>query len=239
MRAASQRHLAAAPHAGGAPGRQRICQYRRARGRRPVFAGCISHRARLRRPGPIRLCAGNARHRILTAHHTGEPSKTFCSVVALLGSGEAAVAGKITAQYHQKPVFCRRCFRRVFLFLSCAHPLAVSFATQKWAKTDIPELLAHWQKAHEIMVKDRAHLKRSMLLRYEDWVAQPARTSETIACFLGIDSLTPSADLESSFNNRYFTQWEKYKNKAACAPFENFARTFGYCFDASYVGETR
>jgi len=40
------------------------------------------------------------------------------------------------------------------------HPVAVSFATQKWSKTSLSSLLRHWLAAHELFEADRPSLER-------------------------------------------------------------------------------
>ncbi len=53
------------------------------------------------------------------------------------------------------------------------HPIAVACATQKWSWTSYTALIDHWLVCHELMVEDARHLPQLLLIRYEDFVADP------------------------------------------------------------------
>ncbi len=54
------------------------------------------------------------------------------------------------------------------------HPLAVGRATAKWSDRSEAALIAHWVRAHALLIGDLPHLHCWAVLRYEDLCADPA-----------------------------------------------------------------
>lgn len=94
-----------------------------------------------------------------------------------------------------------------FIFIS-RHPVATSYATQKWSKTSIYSLLQHWLVCHKIFAKDRKHLKNLFILKYEDFVKEPDLYLEKIYNFLGIKSHARTVAVQKNVNEKYFDQWQ-------------------------------
>ena len=94
-----------------------------------------------------------------------------------------------------------------FIFI-LRHPLAVSYATQKWSGTSIYLLLEHYLLAHEIMIGDIQALKSLHLLKYEALVAVPQQVVDGIFNFLELPSINVSHDVKRSMNDKYFQLWE-------------------------------
>lgn len=63
-------------------------------------------------------------------------------------------------------------------------PRAVAAATLKWAKTSIPELIFHWQVAHEIALAENGN--DCLWVRYEDYCDDPEGTVGRLNRFLPI-----------------------------------------------------
>ncbi len=98
------------------------------------------------------------------------------------------------------------------------HPVAVSYATQKWSHTTLDSLIRHWLRCHEHFWDDRPHLKNLLVLKYERFVAEPQKTLDRIYTFLGIDAVPATRVVRSDENDRYFLQWEKMRR----SPFTGF-----------------
>ncbi len=78
-----------------------------------------------------------------------------------------------------------------FLFI-VRHPIPASLSTQKWkSKLSLAELLRHWDTAHKIMLTDLPHLEHSLVVRYEDLVADPGATLGQIWLWLQIEQYEP------------------------------------------------
>ncbi len=91
------------------------------------------------------------------------------------------------------------------------HPLAVSYATQKWAKTSISTLLEHTFLAYESLFKDLEHINSAYILRYEDFVLNPQTTIDGIFGFLDLESVQITHNIRQDVNEKYFAMWEKDK----------------------------
>jgi Sulfotransferase family len=131
-----------------------------------------------------------------------------------------------------------------FIFI-VRHPIPVSLATLRWAKTSVPELLAHWAAAHRMLLDDLAMIDRVAVLRYEDFVADAARWLAAICCFAGLSPLEPAESVEDH-NRRYLALWDERRDAAAEAQRQLaaadrqaatlFAR-FGYSLAKPYVAD--
>jgi Sulfotransferase family len=120
------------------------------------------------------------------------------------------------------------------------HPIAVSYATQKWAGTTIRELLDHSLLAYEKFLADMPKLHAVYVLRYEDFVQKPQQTLDAIYNFLELESVPITHTVKTDVNGKYFKMWEEEKNKPLNRLLYNFrfksletrCRRFGYSLDA-------
>jgi len=115
------------------------------------------------------------------------------------------------------------------------HPIAVSYATQKWSETSLESLLEHWLVCHEIFLEDAPHIQRLMLVRYEDFVADPAGVVGRIQERLGLDPSGAAFKARTGINDSYFKQWnarlrprQKREHTELARRFEERANRFGY-----------
>jgi Sulfotransferase family len=116
------------------------------------------------------------------------------------------------------------------------HPVAVSFATEKWCPTGLDSLLNHWLVAHEIFEADRPHLRRVMTVKYEALISDPAAALRNIYSFLEVPPHGTTFEATTEHNRRYFERWnqmlanpETRTSIDECiAHHENRARAFGY-----------
>ena len=88
------------------------------------------------------------------------------------------------------------------------HPIAVSFATQKWSKTSIKSLVEHSLKGYEIFMEDMPYLSKLYVLRYEDFVVNPQEEINKIFDFLGLNSITVEHTVRPNVNEKYFSMWQ-------------------------------
>jgi hypothetical protein len=88
------------------------------------------------------------------------------------------------------------------------HPLAVSYATQKWSKSTIPDLVKHWVAGHQIMQRDLPFIRNKILLRYEDFVDRPQDILNDIYQILKFKSSSYNEAIETGSNQYYFDLWE-------------------------------
>ena len=94
-----------------------------------------------------------------------------------------------------------------FVFI-VRHPIAVSLATEKWSRRTIIEQLLHWQVAHTIMLADIQNRADCLVIRYEDFVAQPQRYLDEICQLSGIATFSPG-EAVSDHNEKYFAAWQQ------------------------------
>jgi hypothetical protein len=92
------------------------------------------------------------------------------------------------------------------------HPIAVSFATQKWSHNSLNKLIKHWIVCHEAYRKDQEFLKSQLLIKYEDFCADPISTVDQISKWMDTEIIIPEGveDIKN-MNAKYFKMWEDYQ----------------------------
>lgn len=93
------------------------------------------------------------------------------------------------------------------------HPLAISYATQKWSRTSIRSLLKHTLNAYDLFFKDRSKLGSVFVLRYEDFVENPQKIIDEIFDFLHLETIEVDKDIRKNVNQKYFSLWEQKQKK--------------------------
>lgn len=95
----------------------------------------------------------------------------------------------------------------VFIFV-IRHPIAVTMATSKWTGAYMRQLIAHWCKAHTILMEDIEYLDRFLILKYEDVLDRPEMVQHEIAKLLGQDIKLAWPDIKNDINKKYFDRWK-------------------------------
>jgi hypothetical protein len=115
------------------------------------------------------------------------------------------------------------------------HPIAVSYATQKWSKTSLESLIEHWLVCHEILLDDAPRIRRLMLVRYEDFVSDPEGIVARIQQRLGLAPSGATFAARSGINDAYFKRWNarlrplrRRRHEELARRFEERANRFGY-----------
>ena len=67
------------------------------------------------------------------------------------------------------------------------HPIAVACATQKWSWSSYTSLIEHWLVCHELLIADAQHLPGLLVLRYEEFVADPDGQLARALDYVGLD----------------------------------------------------
>ena len=108
--------------------------------------------------------------------------------------------------------FLQALFPDSYFVMIMRHPIAVSYATQKWSKTYIHSLIAHWLVCHENFNLDRHLLKKLIVIQYEDFVSEPHSVIKKIYGFLDIEPVPLCREVRSNVNEKYFDMWRKRRN---------------------------
>lgn len=147
--------------------------------------------------------------------------------------------------------FLQAMFPNSYFIVLMRHPVAVSFATQKWYRRyrvnwrGFARILEHWLVCHEMFRADQACLGKSFVLKYEEFVTEPSRWVNEIYGFLGLSDHAISEKIISGVNNRYFAQWQKKRsgffsgimNRRIVERYEERVRAFGYSLtDLNWIG---
>jgi len=154
--------------------------------------------------------------------------------------------------------FLQAAFPNSYFIVMRRHPIPVSMATQRWkiSVTPIYRLFEHWLHCHELFEEDKKHLQRLYELRYEDYIANPAKYHQEIAAFIG--TTVPEPPKEDKFrtvtewrnptgmrvpegameettgahNQKYFDRW---CNLLANSPFRHYYRYIAKEYEARFV----
>ncbi len=132
--------------------------------------------------------------------------------------------------------FLQALFPNSFFIILIRHPIAVSYATQKWSRTYLHSLLQHWLICHEQFEIDRGYLQNLLVLKYEDFVKEPQTTLNKIYEFLDIDHVQLTQKVISDVNNKYFAKWKRrqdsiftrFYTKYIINKYETRVNRFGY-----------
>jgi Sulfotransferase family len=89
------------------------------------------------------------------------------------------------------------------------HPGIVALSTQKWARgASVADLVAHWEQAHALFWRDRAHLRSVMVVRYETFVRDAAAVMRDVARLLGVDDRFDVAEVDARRSAVYERAWK-------------------------------
>lgn len=138
--------------------------------------------------------------------------------------------------------FLQAMFPDSYFIVMLRHPLAVSYATRAWYKKyriywrSLPRILEHWLVCHEILLQDRPRLKNVMILKYEQFVADPSMYTNRIYESLGMIPYPNNQKVLSDVNKKYFSMWREDLNrffsgiiaKRMLKRFETRLNRFGY-----------
>jgi hypothetical protein len=119
------------------------------------------------------------------------------------------------------------------------HPVAVSYATQRWCDAGVRPLIEHWLACHEAFAEDAPRLGRLAVLKYEEFVARPGEHLRALHAFLGVSARPCTRPVLPDTNDKYFGRWrEKLREmsdhaagRAALAALEGRVRRFGYSLE--------
>lgn len=99
-----------------------------------------------------------------------------------------------------------------FIFVS-RHPVACALAIRKWEyelyREPLSLLIRNWIACHRAMKQDLPHLKRALVIRYEEFTADPVSGARTIEQFLDIGPGLDPSRVRSGLNALYFDIWAK------------------------------
>lgn len=126
-----------------------------------------------------------------------------------------------------------------FIFL-VRHPVAVTLATNKNLLSEMHTMVEHWSLGHKAMLDDRKHLKRHILVRYEDMIARPDHCMKIVYDFLKLPAQPVKEKIMQGINREYFKLWDDYKLTyprmyPEVMRFSEIPAQFKYTFDTPYV----
>ncbi len=96
-----------------------------------------------------------------------------------------------------------------FIFVS-RHPIAYALAIRKWEnnyRIPLSVSVRNWIACYRAMTDDLPHLKRALVVRYDDMAHDPAVWCRKIEEFLGVDPGMDTGVFRSGHNDRYFKSW--------------------------------
>ncbi|MBP8001550.1 MAG: sulfotransferase [Chloroflexi bacterium] len=141
--------------------------------------------------------------------------------------------------------FLQALFPQAYFIILLRHPIPVTLATKKWRpRRPLISLLSHWFVCHERFQQDKSHLRHVLMIRYEDFVANPAPVLGEIWRFLGVAPMPQhKQEIRSNINGKYFQQWQQLENgllgrfyaRYMTARFEARAAQFGYSLKTGAV----
>ena len=107
--------------------------------------------------------------------------------------------------------FLQAVFPGSALVVVMRHPVIVALSTAKWRRllsrnfrnhTTPEQMVGHWLQAHEVFLGDLPSLDRVAVVRYEELVAEPAKTLAEVGKLLGLDEPIPTDSLRPSHSSQ-------------------------------------
>ena len=133
----------------------------------------------------------------------------------------------------------QRVFPESVFLVVVRHPIPVSFATKKWSKSSLVELVTHWWVAHERLLGGLRFARKALVIRYEDLVSNPAEGLACLQSLIGVDTPFTATSL-SDKNQRYFNDRTARNDpdRALAEKFGHWAceslEVFGYSMEAPF-----
>lgn len=133
--------------------------------------------------------------------------------------------------------FLQALFENAYFLIITRHPVAVSCATSKWLKSSPSKLLKHWIVCHRTYLEDAPHVAHKLVIRYEDFVADPDAGLAQIHAFVGVEPhAAEGITVRTDLNEKYFAMWRQMETRGlkgffarrARKRFEADANRFGY-----------
>ncbi len=111
--------------------------------------------------------------------------------------------------------FLQALFPEASFVIVMRDPVAVAYATQKWSRTGIDSLIEHWLVCHEIFERDRPHIRKLHVLRYEELVERPQSSLEGIFSFLDLDPVECGIEIRPKVNAKYLRRWNEDTHRSS------------------------
>ncbi|MCB1003379.1 MAG: sulfotransferase [Acidimicrobiales bacterium] len=94
-----------------------------------------------------------------------------------------------------------------FVFI-VRHPASVALATRRWSSASMAELVLHWHVAHAVLARDLPHLRRAVVLRFEDFLAGPAPFVARVQALVGLSAQPPPPfEVRAQADDAYRAEW--------------------------------
>lgn len=150
--------------------------------------------------------------------------------------------------------FLQEMFPESHFIIMLRHPVAVSYATQRWYRKyrinwrSLPRILEHWLVCHEIFLEDQKYLDRCFVVKYEEFVARPQKWMNDIHQFLELSYAPISQTIISDVNKKYFRLWQRnlsgffsgMVHRSMIRRFNKRVKCFGYSLtDLDWIGPIR
>jgi len=144
--------------------------------------------------------------------------------------------------------FLQSLFPNACFLIICRHPIATSFAIQKWVKPEIRKwldrrldrLIKHWLVCYEQMLQDLPMINNVLLIRYEDFIKSPQNIINKIYCYLGMQEHLLIEEIKNNLNDPYIQAYESLRERSflgniyakyICNLYERKLHKFGYSLE--------
>lgn len=141
--------------------------------------------------------------------------------------------------------FLQSLFPNAYFIIICRHPIAASFAIQKWVRPQLRKwldrkldsLIKHWLICHEQMLFDSTHINNLLLIRYEDFIMSPQYIIKKIYNYLNIEEYPLLENVKNDLNDQYIKAYQRLEGnnlfgylytKYIYNCYENKLNKFGY-----------
>ncbi len=124
-----------------------------------------------------------------------------------------------------------------FIFVS-RHPIAYALAIRKWEnnhKIPLSISIRNWIACYRAMTEDLPHLKRAMVVRYDEMAHAPVEWCHRIELFLELKPGMNAGMFRGGHNDRYFKSWASRQYRTGSSPLRNAVKRLVSAAEAAYL----
>jgi hypothetical protein len=110
--------------------------------------------------------------------------------------------------------FLQAIFPGARMIVLVRHPIAVAGATREfgharrlWRRQTYTSLIEHWLHCHELMFEDARSVPNLLVMRYEEFVANPDDRLAEVFRFIGVPPQPSGLEIKAGINDAYFRRW--------------------------------
>lgn len=126
-----------------------------------------------------------------------------------------------------------------FIFVS-RHPVAYALAVRRWHmnhRLPLAPIIRNWVVCNRYLTEDMPHLKKCIVVRYDEFAADRGAGTKKIEEFLGLKPGMNAGIIRDGLNNRYFPSWRDRTYRDGTSAARNMIKRVWTEVETRYIEE--